>query len=115
VRRGEVWWADLGEPRGAAPAFRRPVVVVQDDLLTESRLATVMVVPLTSNLRRAVAIGNLELKARDTGLARPSVAVVCQVMAIDKHLLTERIGALPRRAVTKLDAGLRLALGLART
>ncbi len=112
MRRGEVWWADLGEPKGGGPAFRRPVVIVQDDLLTASKLPTVMIVPLTSNLRRAVAVGNVALEARDTGLSKPCVALVCQVMAVDKELLAERAGVLPRRKMSRVDAGLRLALGL---
>ena len=112
VKRAQVWWADLGEPKGAQPAFRRPVIVVQDDLLTDSRLPTVMVVPLTSNLKREAAIGNVRLDARDTGLTQPSVALVCQVMTIDKAFLSELAGSLGRRAMNALDLGLRLALGL---
>ena len=112
MKRGQVWWADLGEPRGAQPAFRRPVVIVQDDLLTESRLATVMVAPLTSNLRRGVAIGNVRLEPRETGLSKPSVALVCQVMTVDKALLSESCGDVPQPALRKIDAGLALALGL---
>jgi mRNA interferase MazF len=112
MKRAEIWWADLGEPVGAQPGFRRPVVVVQDDLLTDSRLPTVMVVPLTSNLKRGSAIGNLLLDTRETGLTRPSVALVCQVMTIDKTLLSELAGSLGRRAMSKLDEGLTLALGL---
>lgn len=113
MKRGEVWWADLGEPRGGEPAFRRPVLIVQDDLLTESRLGTVMVVPLTSNLNRARAIGNVSLSPRDTGLSKTSVALVCQVMTIDKDWMDERVRKVPRRVADKLDSGLRLALGLA--
>jgi mRNA interferase MazF len=112
MRRAEIWWADLGEPKGSQPGFRRPVVVVQDDLLTDSRLPTVMVVPLTSNLKRGEAIGNVLLEPRETGLARPSVALVCQVVTIDKTLLSEPVGGLGRRVVKRLDDGLRLALGL---
>lgn len=112
MHRGEIWWADLGEPRGSEPAFRRPVLVVQDDLLTESALATVMVVPLTSNLRRAQAAGNVALAPRDTGLERESVALVCQVMTVDKELLTELVGSLPKRARSAVDTGLRLSLSL---
>ena len=112
MKRAEIWRADLGEPIGARPACRRPVVVVQDDLLTQSRLPTVMVVPLTTNLKRGAAIGNLLLEAAETGLAHPSVALVCQVMTIDKALLCELVGSLGRRATKKLDDGLRLALGL---
>lgn len=113
LKRGDVWWVDLGEPKGREPGFRRPVIVIQDDLLNESRLETVMVVPLTSNIRRAEAPGNIALSERDTGLRRQSVALVCQVMTVDRELVTERVGTLPRRSVRHLDAGLALALGLA--
>jgi mRNA interferase MazF len=112
MKRGEVWWADLGEPRGAQPAFRRPVLVVQDDMLSESALRTVMVVPLTSVLGRAEAIGNVLLRARDTGLDRPSVALVCQVMTIDKGFFADLAGSIPAQARRAVDAGLKLALSL---
>lgn len=112
MKRGQVWWADLGDPRGAEPAFRRPVLVVQDDLLNDSLLATVMVVPLTTNLQRAVAVGNVLLRERDTGLEKPAVALVCQVVSIDKAVLTELVGSLPRRTLASVDEGLTLTLGL---
>ena len=112
MKRGEVWWADLDEPRGSAAGGRRPVLIVQDDLLTASRLATVMVVPLTTNLQRALAIGNVRLSAAETGLTRESVALVCQVLTLDKDFLDESSGTLPRRKMLTVDAGLRLALDL---
>jgi mRNA interferase MazF len=112
VRRGEIWWADLGEPRGSAPALRRPVVIVQDDLLNGSKLDTVMVVPLTSNVKRARAIGNILLDSRETGLDRESVALVCQVLTLDKAFFDERIGTLSSRLRARLDRGLTIALGL---
>jgi mRNA-degrading endonuclease toxin of MazEF toxin-antitoxin module len=87
-------------------------VIVQDDLLTESRLTTVMVAPLTTNLKRAVAIGNVSLEPKESGLAKPCVALACQVMCIDKVWLDERVRALPRRALREVDSGLSLALGL---
>jgi mRNA interferase MazF len=112
VKRGQVWWVDLGEPRGSEPGLRRPVVIVQDDLLTTSRLKTVMVVPLTSNMKRAVAVGNVALDGQDTGLPRESVALTCQVTTVDKSFVTDFVGALPRRALRKVDEGMALALGL---
>ena len=112
MKRGEVWWADLGQPKGSEPALVRPVIVVQDDLLTQSRLATVMVVPLTTNLRRAAAIGNVEVSPKDSGLKTPSVAMVCQVMSVDKLALFKQVGSLARPIIRKIDAGLALALGL---
>jgi mRNA interferase MazF len=112
MHRGEVWWADLGEPRGGEPGFRRPVIIVQDDLLTASALSTVMVVPLTSNLKRAQAIGNVLLPPEETGLPRECVALTCQVLTADEDWLTELVGALSRRAQRALDAGLKLTLSL---
>src|SRR5512135_2758979 len=96
IAQGEVWWADLTAPTGSGPGFRRPVVVVQGDAMNRSRLATVVCVPLTSNLRWAEAPGNILLSSRITGLPKDSVANVSQTGALDKRLLTERVGKLPR-------------------
>jgi len=112
IRRGEVWWAGLPEPRGSEPGFRRPVLVVQADEFTASRLATVMVVPLTSNTALAEAPGNVLISPRESGLRRASVANVSQVLTVDKGFLHDRVKALPARRVDDIDAGLRLALGL---
>lgn len=112
MNRGEIWWADLAEPQGSEPGSRRPVLIVQDDLLNRSRLQSVMVAPLTSNLLRARAMGNVLLTSADAGLPRDSVVLVCQVMTVDKHFLTELVGALPRRALRLIEDGLRLALDL---
>ncbi len=92
--------------------MRRPVLVVQNDLLTQSRLGTVMVVPLTTHLKRAEASGNVLLAKDETELKRPSVALVCQVLTIDKSFLTEVAGSLSRRTLHLVDAGLRLVLDL---
>ena len=112
MRRGQVWWVDLGEPQGAQPGFRRPVLIVQDDLLTDSRLGTVMVAPVTSNLQRALAVGNVEVAAKQSGLPKTSVVLVCQVMTVDKSLFAEQAGSLSRRVMSDVDQGLALALGL---
>jgi mRNA interferase MazF len=112
IKRGEIWWADLAEPRGSEPGDRRPVLIVQDDLLTASALSSVMVVPLTTNLRRAEAIGNVALSRRDTGLTKDSVALVCQVMTLDKSFLDEPVRRLPARSMRSVDLGLQLALSL---
>ena len=88
------------------------MLIVQDDLLTASRLATVMVVPLTTNLRRAVAVGNVLLSFGETVLKKDSVALVCQVLTLDKEFLDEEVGSLSRRALQTVDAGLRLAFDL---
>lgn len=100
VLQGEIWWAELGLPSGSGPGYRRPVVVVQGDPLNRSRIATVVCVALTSNLDWASAPGNVLLPAADTGLPRDSVANVSQIVTLDRHELTGRIGTLTK---TKLD------------
>ena len=109
VAQGEVWWADLPEARGSAPRFRRPIVVVQGDALNRSRLATVVCVILTSNLKWATAPGNVLLPAEATGLPKESVANVSQLVTLDKSDLTERTRKLSR---SKLDLVLSGALVL---
>ncbi len=111
IAQGEVWWADLPEPTGSGPGFRRPVVVIQGDALNRSRLATAVCVPLTSNLRWADAPGNVPLSAHLTGLPKDSVANVSAIVALDRALLTERVGHLSRTKVELLLAGIDVVLG----
>ncbi|MFN7920234.1 MAG: type II toxin-antitoxin system PemK/MazF family toxin [Bryobacteraceae bacterium] len=111
VGQGEVWWADLPSPTGSGPGFRRPVVVVQSDHLNRSRLATVVCVPLTSNLRYAEAPGNVLLSARAAGLPKDSVANPTQIVSLDKQLLTERIAKLSRNAMASILCGIDIVLG----
>ena len=111
ISQGEVWWADIPGPTGSGPGFRRPVVIVQGDALNRSRLATVVCVPLTSNLRWADAPGNVLLPAKATALPKDSVANVSQIVALDKTLLTERVGKIAAAKVTLLHAGIDVVLG----
>lgn len=111
ISQGEVWWADLPEPAGSGPGLRRPVVVIQGDAVNRSRIATVVCVPLTSNLRWANAPGNALLAARLTGLPKDSVANVSQLVALDKSLLTRRTGKLSRAKVDLLLSGIDVLLG----
>lgn len=111
VAQGDVCWADLPAPRGSGPGLRRPVVVVQGDALNRSRIATVVCVPMTSNLKWAGAPGNVLLRARSTGLANDSVANVSQVMAIDRRFLRDRTGRVSRLQLDAILAGLDVVLG----
>ena len=111
IAQGEVWWADLAAPAGSGPGFRRPVVVVQGDALNRSRLATVVCLPLTSNLRWAEAPGNVLLSSRITGLPKDSVANVSQVTVIDRRILTDEVGKLPPAKFRLILAGIDLVLG----
>lgn len=111
ISQGEIWWADIPAPIGSGPGFRRPVVVVQGDALNQSRIATAVCVPLTSNLRWANAPGNLLLTAALTGLPKDSVANGSLIVALDKKLLTRRVAKLPRAKIQLLLAGLDVVLG----
>ena len=111
IAQGDIWWADLPAPTGSGPGFRRPVAVVQGDALNQSRISTVVCVPLTSNLKWALAPGNVSLSARVTGLHKDSVANVSLIVSLDKSLLTERVGKLPRAKLDLLFSGIDLVLG----
>ena len=111
ISQGEIWWADLPAPRGSGPGFRRPVAVVQGDPLNRSRSATTVCVPLTSNLKWADAPGNVSLTARLTGLPKDSVANVSQIVTVDKDLLTECVGKLPKAKMELILSGIDVVLG----
>ena len=112
MRRGEIWWASMSAPRESEPGYRRPVLVVQSDAFTASRIQTVLAAVLTSNLDLAAAPGNLMIKRKQSGLSRDSVINVSQVVTLNKTFLTERVGALSPKLMSAVDEGLRLVLGL---
>jgi mRNA interferase MazF len=111
ISQGEIWWADLAEPSGSGPGFRRPVLVVQGDAFNSSAIGTVVSVPLTSTLRWADAPGNVRLSSRSTGLSRDSVANVSQIVSLDRTLLTERVGKISRPKVDLVLSGIDVVLG----
>ena len=111
IAQGDVCWADLPDPVGSGPGYRRPVLVVQGDAFNRSRVATVVCVPLTSILKWADAPGNVELSAKSTGLAKDSVANVSQIVTLDRDVLTERVGRVSKRQLELVFAGLDLVLG----
>jgi mRNA interferase MazF len=111
ISQGETWWADLSDPVGSELGFRRPVLIVQGDALNQSRIATVICVPLTSNLKWADAPGNVVLKAKTTGLPKDSVANVSQIVAVDRDMLTARSGKVRRQHLEMVFAGIDLVLG----
>ena len=111
VSQGEVWWAELPEPAGSGPGFRRPVVIVQGDHLNRSRIATVVCVPLTSNLTWASAPGNVLLPAKAAGLQKDSVANASQIIAVDRAFLAERVRKLPPKNFVQVMSGIDVVLG----
>ena len=112
TERGDIWWADLGEPRGSAPARRRPVVLVQADHYNRSRLSTAVIVVLTTNRRLAQMPGNVLIPSEMSGLPEDSVANVTQIATIDRSHLVDYVSGLPGRLMEDIDRGLRKVLGL---
>lgn len=111
IAQGDVWWASLPDPQGSGPGYRRPVVVVQSDDLNRSRVRTIICVPLTSNRKWAGSPGNVELTSRDTGLPKPSVANVTQLIALDRAALTEQVGRLTAGKLDLVLGGIDIVLG----
>ena len=105
-----MWWADLADPDGSEPGFRRPLLIVQADSFNRSRIETAIAVVLTSNLRLLDAPGNVLVGRRASGLPKDSVANVSQIITIDQGMLTDRAGKLPGETMSAVDAGLRLVL-----
>ena len=112
VARREIWWANLEEPLGSEPGYRRPILVVQADAFNRSRLRTVIGVALTSWTRYLDGPGNVLLPATETGLPRDSVANVTQLVTLDEDYLAERSGQIPRALMRRIEAGLRLVMDL---
>lgn len=111
ISQGDIWSTDLPDPTGTGPGFRGPVLAVQGDSFNRSRVATVVCVPLTSNTKWAEAPGNVLLSARLTGLPKESVANVSQIVSLDRALLTERLGKLPRMKLSLVLSGIDVVLG----
>lgn len=111
-RRGEIWWATLGGARGSGPGYRRPVVVIQSNRFNDSRIGTLVVAAITSNLRLGDAPGNVRLRPSESGLDRSSVVNVSQIVTLSREFVTERVGTLPASAMNEIADGLRLVLAL---
>lgn len=112
MKRGEIWWASLATPEGAEPGYRRPVLIVQADSFNRSRIQTVVVAAITSNIRLAGAPGNVLLPRREGRLSKESVVNVSQLLTLDRSFLTERVGRVSAGSMGAIDEGLRLVLAL---
>lgn len=109
--RGEIWWVDLGVPFGSEPGFTRPVLVMQDDTFNQSKINTVIVIAITSNLQLAEAPGNVLLHKKDSGLTKDSVINVSQVVTLDKERFLSKTGKLKSGKMKEVESGLELVLG----
>jgi mRNA interferase MazF len=112
MKRGEIWWASMDAPRGSEPGYRRPVVITSSNAFNDSRIDTIIVCVVTSNLRLAQAPGNFSVDKKNSGLSRDSVVNISQVITLDKSFLTEEIGRLTDKQLARLDEGLKLVFSL---
>ncbi len=112
MQRGEIWWADLPDPSGAASGYRRPVLLLQADAFTRSRIATVIAIVVTGDLRLATAPGNILLPSVDSGLPKDSVINVSQIVTLDKQSLDGLVGQISARTLDQVEHGVRLVLDL---
>jgi mRNA interferase MazF len=112
VKRGEIWWAELPEPAGSGPGYKRPLLVIQSNEFNKSKIKTAIAVVITSNLRLSAAPGNILLSAKKTNLPKESVINISQILTIDKSFLTEKVHTLSRDILDQVDDGLKLVLKL---
>jgi mRNA interferase MazF len=110
--RGEIWWAEFGIPYGSETGYTRPVLIVQDDAFNESRIKTIVVLPLTTNLRLSDAPGNVLIKRDDSKLKEDSVIIVAQFYALDRSRLKEKISKINKSTMEKVEIGMKLVLGI---
>jgi mRNA interferase MazF len=112
MRRGEIWWAELPEPIASGPGYRRPVLIIQSNDFTRSRIQTVIAIVLTTNLRLAAAPGNVLVTADDTNLPKDSVVNISQIITVDKSFLAERVSEVDDRIMLLVEDGVRTVLAL---
>ncbi len=112
MNRGDIWWANLPEPAGSGPGYRRPVLVLQSNAFNQSRISRVVVLVITKNVQLAKAPGNVLLTPRMSGLDIDSVVNVSQILTLDKSLLTEYVSSLTEAKMAKIEAGVRLVLDI---
>ena len=112
IKRGDIWWAELPEPQGSEPGYKRPLIIIQANEFNESKINTVIAAVITTNLRLAAAPGNIMLSKKTSKLPKESVINVSQIITIDKSFLTEKVNSLPMSVMHQVDEGMRLVLNL---
>lgn len=108
IKQGDIYWVDLGDPRGSAPGYQHPHVVIQNNLFNASAIATVVMCALTSNLKRGSSPGNVILKKGDANLRKKSVINITQVYTVDKSDLCEKIGSISNAKIKEVLLGIQL-------
>jgi mRNA interferase MazF len=110
INQGDIYWIELDEPEGSEPGYKHPHVIVQNNLFNRSKIKTVLVCPLTTNLKRASAPGNVLLDKKESNLSKESVVNVSQVFTVDKTQVDEFVGTLSSKRITEILNGIKLVL-----
>ena len=110
--RGEIWWAEFGIPYGSEIGYNRPVLIIQDDGFNESRIRTIVVLPVTTNLRLLDAPGNVFLKKKESKLKNDSVIIAAQIYALDRSRFKEKLSKIPKEVMEQVETGMKLVLGM---
>ena len=110
--RGEIWWAEFGIPYGSEIGFTRPVLIVQDDSFNESKIKTIVVLPLTANLHLSDAPGNVLLRKKDSKLDNDSVVIAAQLYSIDRSRFKTKISKVTKEVMKQVETGIKLVLGM---
>ncbi|CAK0772350.1 mRNA interferase [Gammaproteobacteria bacterium] len=110
INQGDIFWIELDEPAGSSPGYVHPHVVIQNNLFNYSKINTVVVCALTSNLKRANSPGNVLLERGEANLQKQSVVVVSQIFTIDKNQLCEYIGKLQKGRINQIIEGINLLI-----
>jgi mRNA interferase MazF len=110
IKQGDLFWIDLGEPRESEPGYRHPYVVVQNNVFNKSKLNTVVLCAITSNVSRASAPGNVLIKRGDGNIPKTSVVNITQIVTLNKSDLIEKIGTLPKKLTEKILEGINLLI-----
>ncbi|KAA3611014.1 MAG: type II toxin-antitoxin system PemK/MazF family toxin [Calditrichaeota bacterium] len=108
IKQGDVFWIDLGIPSGSEPGYRHPHVVIQNNVFNLSKINTVVVATITSNLKRANAPGNILLNKGEANLSRDSVINISQIFTVNKNDLIEKIGRISNKRINQVLEGLSL-------
>ncbi|MBU4318082.1 MAG: type II toxin-antitoxin system PemK/MazF family toxin [Proteobacteria bacterium] len=110
INQGDVFWITLSEPSGSEPAYRHPHVVIQNNLFNRSRINTIVVCSLTSNLKRSSAPGNVTLKKGEANLSKKSVVNISQLFTVNKNDLSEKVGTLSKSRISEIIEGIQLLM-----
>lgn len=112
IKRGEIWWAELPEPAGSGPGYKRPLIIIQSNDFNNSNINTIIAAVITTNIHLADAPGNVLLSTKKSKLPKKSVANISQLITVDKSFLTEKVYTLSNKVMEQIDSGIRLVLKL---